>query len=44
MQKKTVQLPKGLTKTEAWKLARRKSTRDFRGIKYNSRTGKAVLI
>ncbi|MDE1971282.1 MAG: hypothetical protein KGI50_06950 [Patescibacteria group bacterium] len=41
--KEVLQLPKGLTKKEAWKLACKKAKYDFRGAKYNPETGKMIL-
>ncbi len=40
----TLQLPKGLSKSDAWRLAFKRAKRDFRGGKYNPATGKMVLI
>lgn len=44
IEKFEVQLDKGLTNKEAWKQAIKRATRDFRGMKYNEKSGKAVLI
>lgn len=40
----TLTLPKGLTQKEAWKAAIRKAPRDFRGMKYEKKTGRTKLI
>lgn len=39
----TVFVGKGLTKEEAWKKAFKKATKDFRGMKYDEKTGKVTL-
>lgn len=44
IEKFTVQLDKGLTNKEAWKQSIKRAKRDFRGMKYNEKSGKAVLI
>ena len=41
---RTIKLKKGLTKKEAWKQARKRPGPDFRGMKYNKRTGLAKLV
>lgn len=38
-----IQLPKNLTRSEAFELARKKAKRDFRGFTYSPKTGKATL-
>ena len=40
----TLRLPKNLTKLAAWKLARRRAKKDFRGFTYNKKTGTARLV
>ena len=40
----TLRLPKKLTKLAAWKLARRRARKDFRGFTYNKNTGVARLV
>lgn len=39
----TFQLAPGLTKQEAYKAASKKARRDFRGCKYDRKTGLVVL-
>lgn len=41
----TITLPRGLTRAEAYRLACRRahSSRDFRGFKYDRKTGQAKL-
>lgn len=41
--RETVQLAKGLDQKTAFRLACRKAKGDFRGCKYDPKTGKAVL-
>jgi len=38
------QIGKNYTREYAFKVARKKATRDFRGFTYNPSTGKATLI
>lgn len=40
----TFQLVKGLSKEKAFATAKARATRDFRGFKYDPKTGKATLI
>lgn len=39
---RTYQLPKGLSRTAAYRELSKKATKDFRGWTYNPRTGKAT--
>lgn len=39
-----LKLPKGLTRLAAWQLARRRAKKDFRGFKYNKKTGRTRLV
>ena len=39
----TVQLAPGLSRQAAYRAASKKAVRDFRGMTYNPRTGRAVL-
>jgi hypothetical protein len=39
-----LKLPKGLTRAEALKLAKRRARADFRGFGYDPKTGKASLL
>ena len=40
----TIALPKGLTQKEAWRAAIHNAPRDFRGMKYDKKTGRTKLI
>ena len=40
----TLKLPKGLSRLAAWRLARKRAKKDFRGFRYNKRTGRARLV
>lgn len=41
---RTVQLKKGLERKQAYSAATKKAGSDFRGMKYNKETGKAILV
>lgn len=41
---RSVQLKRGLSKSAAWAAACKKPGSDFRGMKYNDKTGKATLV
>jgi len=44
IKRRTIALPKGLTVRQAWHACIRKAKHDFRGMKYDARTGKAIVI
>jgi hypothetical protein len=44
VKKQTYMISKGLTRKEAWTRALRTAKRDFRGMSYDRKTGKLVLI
>jgi hypothetical protein len=44
MKPRRIRLKPGLSKKEAWQQVRKKPGKDFRGMKYNPRTGVAIVI